>query len=223
MSTPANLLCWHSGCPSAKRSQAQPTSHCRILAEREVVKTSFAHRTRELLGQAANSPAIRAHLRAHAHRRLERARHGLPAGPTRSRWTPPRFRSAPGRSTARHSSVPCWTAVPTAGAGCSSSARCASTSSTASPTASSTMSSRSTTPPASVRSGFGRMPTVPSSRWRRYSARRATGRAAQCRRSRAWRNRDGQGPPLPPRGGFTARRRAAQVRHCPSITSRRPR
>ncbi|MEQ2006986.1 MAG: hypothetical protein ABMA26_09310 [Limisphaerales bacterium] len=43
------------------------------------MKTSFPHRTRDLLDQAANSPTTMAQLRAHAHRRLERARHSLPA------------------------------------------------------------------------------------------------------------------------------------------------
>jgi len=43
-----------------------------------VVIASIAQRTRELLDQVANSPATMAQLRAHAHRRLERARHSLP-------------------------------------------------------------------------------------------------------------------------------------------------
>lgn len=44
-----------------------------------MVKSRLAHRTRELLDQVANSPATMAQLRAHAHRRLERTRHSLPA------------------------------------------------------------------------------------------------------------------------------------------------
>jgi len=43
-----------------------------------VVNHRLAHRTRELLDQVANSPVSMAQLRAHAHRRLERARHSLP-------------------------------------------------------------------------------------------------------------------------------------------------
>lgn len=43
------------------------------------MKNRLAQRTRELLDQVANSQATMAQLRAHAHRRLERARHSLPA------------------------------------------------------------------------------------------------------------------------------------------------
>jgi len=43
------------------------------------VKNRLAQRTRDLLDQVANSPAIMAQLRGHAHHRLECARHSLPA------------------------------------------------------------------------------------------------------------------------------------------------
>lgn len=60
-------------------SVSADASFVSTYAEREVERPSTTQRTRELLEHVATSPATQAQLRAHAHHRLERARHRLPA------------------------------------------------------------------------------------------------------------------------------------------------